>query len=268
MTIFYFTGTGNSLEVAKKIGGELERINSKSVASVAEKPVLIEYSLISIPQTIDAENLHFKDDAIGIIFPIYWWNTPIMVRKFMERATLEADYLFAIGTYGNLPGAAMRNFEHFDYTNQILMLDNYIPVFDMTSQERKLKKKRVEEQIFKVADDIANKKRAHATAHLGKRIMTAFFKNIFKPENGAQKYIVDDKCNKCGVCAKVCPAKNISVDEKIAFESKCEGCLACLHFCPQNALHHKKEKSVARWRNPNISLNEIIAANNRTEVAK
>jgi flavodoxin len=46
MTIFYFTDTGNSFAIAKAIGG----------------------ILISVPQVIDSDNLHFKDDAIGLVF--------------------------------------------------------------------------------------------------------------------------------------------------------------------------------------------------------
>jgi ferredoxin len=79
-----------------------------------------------------------------------------------------------------------------------------------------------------------------------------------------QKYIVNDECNSCGVCAKVCPSKNIALGEKVCFDEHCEGCLACVHLCPQNALHLKNEKSDKRWRNPSVSLNEIIEANNRS----
>ena len=85
MTVFYFTATGNSLAVAKRIGG----------------------TLISIPQVVDSENLHYKDDAIGIVFPVYGWTTPVMVGRFLDKVKFEADYIFAIGTYGNIPGAAM-----------------------------------------------------------------------------------------------------------------------------------------------------------------
>lgn len=48
MTVFYFTGTGNSLAAAKRIGGEFN----------------------SIPQVVDGNDLHYKDDVIGIVFPI------------------------------------------------------------------------------------------------------------------------------------------------------------------------------------------------------
>jgi len=89
MTIFYFTATGNSLAVAKQIGGKL----------------------ISIPQVIDSTDLNFKDDAIGIVFPIFWWNPPFMVRHFLDKFKFEADYLFAIGTYGSISGGAMSNLQ-------------------------------------------------------------------------------------------------------------------------------------------------------------
>jgi len=87
MTIFYFTATGNSLAVAKQFGG----------------------TLVSIPQAVDSDNLHYKDDAIGIVFPIYWWNLPIMVRRFMDKARFEADYIFAIGTCGTISGGTMKS---------------------------------------------------------------------------------------------------------------------------------------------------------------
>ena len=49
MKIFYFTGTGNSLAVAKRLSGELA----------------------SIPQVMKERDFVFKDEAIGIIFPLY-----------------------------------------------------------------------------------------------------------------------------------------------------------------------------------------------------
>jgi len=249
MTIFYFTATGNSLAVAKSIGG----------------------TFVSIPQVIDSGNMHFKDDVIGLVFPIYWWNLPIMVRRFIEKAVFEAEYLFAIGTYGNVGGAAMASLQKqakmkgysFDYMNQVRMLDNYLPVFSMSAQEKGLPKKRVPEQIAKVVEDIEGRKQKTVGAHFGKRAMTCLFRRIFRPEKNALKYRIDEKCNKCRVCAQVCPAMNISVSDKVSFSNHCEGCLACLHLCPQNTLHTKREKSDMRWIHPDVSLKEIIAANNR-----
>ncbi|MDR2571568.1 MAG: EFR1 family ferrodoxin [Oscillospiraceae bacterium] len=250
MTVFYYTATGNSLAVAKQIGG----------------------TLVSIPQVVDEKNPYYKDDVIGIVFPIYWWSPPVLVRKFLENARFEADYIFAIGTYGSIVAGAMvslqkyadKNEYRFDYLNQIVMLDNYIPVFNMSAQEKKLPKKLVAENTAKIAADIKERKQKKAAVYPWKTAMTAFMGNKFKPEKNAQKYIIDGKCNTCGVCAKVCPAKNIMVTDNVSFQNQCEGCLACLHLCPQNALHLKNEKNEKRWRNPDVTLDEIISANNRT----
>lgn len=252
MIIFYLTATGNSLAVAKRIGGEL----------------------ISIPQVIDSENLQYKDDAIGLVFPIYGWRIPKMVHEFLKKVKLEADYTFAIGTYGNLAGAAMLNLQkhaktqgfQFDYTADLLMVDNALPAFEIGNQIAKLPKKKTEENTAKIVQDIHNRKVTQTTASMGMRALTSaigLFDNLIFNGKQGQGYIIDEKCNKCGICAKVCPVKNITVTDKVEFSDHCIGCQACVHQCSQNAIHVKKEKSAKRWRNPEVSLKEIIQANNQ-----
>jgi len=249
MTIFYFTATGNSLAVAKSIGS----------------------TLVSIPQALNAGDTNFKDDVIGIVFPVYWWNLPLMVRKFIDTVSFEADYLFAIGTCGNVAGGAMaslqkqakkKNYE-FHYTNLVKMLDNYLPVFEIGAQIKKLPKKNVSEQLALITSDISQRKKVKTKLNIFSRFMTLLFVHIFKPKNNALKYIVSESCNNCGTCARVCPAANITLTDKISFGNQCEGCLACLHLCPLNALKLKSEKSDMRWRHPDIPLSEIIEANNQ-----
>ncbi len=252
MTIFYFTSTGNCLAVAKKIGG----------------------NLVSIPQVIDSPDLHFKDDVIGLIFPIYGFGMPKMVRKFLEKVTWEADYSFAIGTYGNLPGAAMvdvqkfakNHGQHFDYAESLLMVDNYLPGFDMNDQIAKLPEKHVDESLSGIIGDIQNRRRLDAAAGPVWKALTAVVRsgeNLLLNGKQGQRYRISQDCTRCGICAKICPVGNIAVTDQVVFKDQCEVCLGCLHMCPQNAIHMKNEKSIARWRNPEVSLNEIISANNR-----
>lgn len=255
MTIFYFTSTGNCLSVAKKIGNG----NAK---------------LISIPQVIGKPGLSFADDVIGVIFPIYGFGLPKMVKSFLETAKLQGSYMFSIGTYGNLPGACMMNVQKlarqhgykFDYAESLLMVDNYLPGFDISDQTAKLPKKRVDENIARIIADIQNRKTLEVKAGFGWRITTAMIKGgekfLLNSKQG-QRYEINQDCNKCGTCAKVCPAGNISVTDKVIFADQCEGCLGCVHLCPKNAIHMKNEKNAVRWLNPDVSLIEMITANNR-----
>ena len=130
--LFYFTGTGNSLYVARQI---------------EEKP-------ISIPQILHQENLKFKDEKIGIVYPVYAGEAP----------KIETDYFYLILTYGkdvtDAPECIARLLEekgrHVNYIHSILMVDNYLPSFDMN--EQRAMNKNVEQQIQQALQDIQNKK--------------------------------------------------------------------------------------------------------------
>jgi len=84
-----------------------------------------------------------------------------------------------------------------------------------------------------------------------------FFNNRFE-----KNFIVEDNCNGCKVCEKVCPVNNVKVDKKPIFNNNCQHCLACIQNCPQKAIMLKKQKSKARFINQNVTLKEIIDANN------
>lgn len=252
MMIFYYTGTGNSLAIAKQLGGEL----------------------VSIPKIMNSKDLSFKADVIGIVFPIYSLEAPKKVQEFLSKARFKADYMFAIGTYGSMPSAAMyrvqklakKNGYCFDYLNQILMVDNFLPLFDIDKEIKKIPQKKINENLLLIKDEIESRKKREAHASLGHRALagtlSAFGKLLYNGKE-AQKYIVNDQCIKCGICTKVCPASNITVEEKVTFKASCEQCEACVHMCPKNAIHIKNERSKARWINPEVTLNEIIESNNQ-----
>lgn len=250
MRIYYFTGTGNSLSVAKRIGGEL----------------------ISIPQVKEYGTV--SDDIIGVVFPIYVGNVPDIVKRFLKKMKFNADYIFAIGTYGNLKGNAMEIAKRianesgyrFDYTNAVLMVDNYLPGFDIKDQKEKLPEKRVEEQINVILTDIAERKRQTVKSTMGDKFGTWLCDKVLKikyDDYSLNNYSVDDSCIKCGTCRSICPTGNITLNEKPEFAANCTGCMACVHACPKKAIHVKGEKSTERWKNPDVSLEEIINSNNQ-----
>ena len=61
------------------------------------------------------------------------------------------------------------------------------------------------------------------------------------------------------MCARLCPLTNIKIENgRPVFGDKCLSCGSCIQNCPHNALHHHKEKSSARYRNPNVSVEELM----------
>ena len=117
-TIFYYTGTGNSLWVARKVADALG-----------------DTVLISIPGYRDGNKL-IPSDTIGLVFPVYIWGVPAPVMRFVHTIkALPGSYIFAIAVNGGqvsntlvqLKGIMAQNRLNLSAGFQIKMPSNYIP---------------------------------------------------------------------------------------------------------------------------------------------
>ena len=256
MKILYFTATGNSLYIAKRFNAEL----------------------LSIPKLIKDNIYTIEDDEVGIICPVHAYSVPRIVKDYIRKSNIKAKYVFSILTYGNQDSASVRCMMKLlqrnnitpNYINSILMVDNYVPLFDVEKEVSKLKEKNIEDNLDVILKDVNNRKNFIKKKSFGWTIFSGFM-NLF-----GSKFIrflpracfkVDDNCIKCGTCSKVCPTKNIiqKGNDKPLFGKQCESCFACLHNCPKCAIHMKYEKSSKRYRNQYISLREIIKSNNQID---
>lgn len=252
--VFYFTATGNSLYVAKKL---------------SENP-------ISIPQALKNNELNFTDDTIGIVSPVYSGELPVIVQEFLKKVSLNAKYIYVVLTYGNDETVSAKWSKDFaskcginvDFIATVKMVDNYLPVFDMNEQKKI--DKNVDGQLSAVISDI-NTHRIHIPkASLKSKMLYKFVKKMHTdhPEmiNGTTLKIKDN-CIGCGICVKICPRGILTIENSKAIRTQttCEFCLSCVNNCPKKAIGFtSQEKNAdARYRNENITLEEIIKANNQ-----
>ena len=248
--VFYFTATGNSLFIAKQLSD----------------------SPLSIPQELKKTDLTYEADEIGFVFPDYAAAVPVIVREFVEKARFKASYIFSVITFGNASvnvaewwnDWAKAKGLHNNYINTILMVDNYLPVFDMNEQIKIDKK--TDENMAGIIGDISGHKDFIAPSDMGwfTKEMLQQMQDMHFSQMSEQLIKLDaDKCIQCSTCTEVCPRGNFSLASGgLQISGKCEFCLACVQNCPQHALSLERERNKeARYRHPDISLNEIKRAN-------
>jgi len=253
-TIFCFTGTGNSLLVAKNIAAGLPDAH------------IVHISRANMPKTgtVYAGN-------VGIVFPVYYFGLPHMVRTFIEGLQVEKDtYVFGVATYGGMAGVALdllgkdlaKKGIKLSAAFSVLMPGNcqvlYPPQPEAQQQERF---RDAQEKTAEIARCINAReeipiKRVNI---LARGIMGIFYSRL-KPQTRARNFHTDEKCTGCGTCARICPAGNITLqDKKPHWCNQCEFCLACLQWCPTEAIQYgNKTQKRGRYHNPAITVKELF----------
>ena len=252
MKILYFTATGNNLSVAKRFDAEL----------------------LSIPQMIKNNNYQIEDDKVGIIYPIYSLSVPLIVKQYLEKCIIKANYVFVIATYGFTSGGSLhemrkildKNGNHADYYESLLMIDNFLPFFDINQQINSIKDKNIENRLNLIVNEVKEGIKKQENCNKFNKLMSLCGNIII---NRILRFIpklfhISDDCIGCGICKNVCPVSNIIQEKsnKPQYYNKCVGCLSCIHNCPKNAINMKFQKSRKRFRNEETTVKEIIDSNN------
>jgi|WetSurMetagenome_2_1015567.scaffolds.fasta_scaffold00230_6 ferredoxin len=255
-TIYYFSGTGNSLVVARAIAAKLGDTKLVHMAGPnAAQPS---------PET----------PTIGLVFPVYIFGLPLIVTRLIKNIRVPDNaYLFAVAVNGGLACStiiqAARLFNERGLQLAagfaVTMVDNYTPLGGaMPAKKQKIRFEKAGQKLEKICASIKNRE---STLYRGLPLVNWLFSGLMY-KNAAPKipgmdknFTADSNCNGCGVCEKACPMGNIAMTrERPEWRHHCEMCFTCLQWCPTQAIQYGKNTTgKARYHHPEVTLKDITA---------
>ena len=274
-TIYYFSGSGNSLFVAKELQ---QRIPDSD--------------LIPMASLLSQEKIVTGTEVIGLVFPVHCTTLPVPVRQFLTRLEFTtAPYLFAVVTQG---GAWPRLLEfHLEtilkakgvnldafftikmpWASPVGLMPVYIPGF--------IEYPKPEEKIAQMGSDALKKLDVIQDVILARdctpaddfpRAIDLSFKHVvcklMEPatsglETTTIDFYADEDCTGCGICEEVCTSQKIKMVDGTPLwqdEVQCYFCYACFSFCPVQSILVRNiyTKKGERYFHPGITSAEIAS---------
>ncbi len=246
--IYYFSGTGNSRNVASWVASSAGRNN---IATEIYNIALVDRTNIKPPE---------ENTLVIFVSPIHGFNYPPLMFHFILRYPRGKGKILLMNTRAGmligkfitpgLTGCA------FWLSSLVLMSKGYeikgmIPV-DLPSNwmslhpslnDRTVKflHEKNREKVERYADKIfSGKSSFKALREIIQDLLVSpisllyyFFGRFFI----AKTFYASHNCNQCDICINKCPAKAIiKIDNRPYWTFKCESCMQCMSLCPMRAI--------------------------------
>ncbi len=237
--IFYFSGTGNSRQVAERLSDILDE------------------KLGFIPEE-DPSSLGISGKSLGFVFPVYSWGVPPIVIDFISR--LSPDFIenvkerslkiWSVLTCGDETAMAPEMLEKALSRQGLLlsgvwsvtMPNNYVllPGFDVDSRE--VERMKLHDAPGRMEEIAGKIKSGHYEVDVVRgswaKLKTDLVYPLFRRWGiFPSKWHVYPTCVGCGICVRSCPVGNIVMrDGRPKWGNRCESCLACYHSCPRHCI--------------------------------
>lgn len=264
MRLITFSGTGNSLEVARRIAASFPDVTIQSVLQSQQ----------------DEEPCVF-DGVVGLVFPIHMNGIPRPFRRFLEGADVSnVEFLFACATHGGYPGNVGGQINRIlkrssSDPHRTRLLDEFFAIElinntpkgvaprplmrmnwerEITPEHVTQMQRRLEAELPGIIGAIAARTHGFADRYrsdrkvrgsLGQRIIW----RIAERSTPRLDFHLDESaCTACGLCQAVCLSRRVvSLDGVPTWprERECYYCYACFNICPEQAIgvkHYTKKE--------------------------
>lgn len=242
--VFFFSATGNSFWAAGRIA---EALQGRLLPITGAEPVS------------DASR-------VIIVSPIYALGLPVPTADFIAELKTDAP-VWVVLTYGGaVMGADRAAFDAVTAAGlecrgvfTLKMVETFTVFMNVPRSHVKKVCKKAPEKLGAIISAIREGTPALPRRKKGGRADTPQMREAWQ-KMGARLH-TDDSCTRCGKCARICPAGNITMGENGPVHGdKCIACLACYHRCPAHAVRFGRFKKKFRYFCPLADEGEMEKA--------
>ncbi len=243
--IFYFSGTGNSLDAALRIRGEEETV-------------------YNITDCIWDKTYYFElgeGESAGFVFPVYFGGLPSIVQVFLSKVKFSRtpDYAYAVLTCGGDPVGAgnmtaevlKKNDITLDAVWPVVMPDNYILLYEPDTEDEKMEAlEKAGPVLEEIRTHVVNQEHNDTRGSRKTRLLTSVMYPMYVHGRKTKKFWTDDQCIGCGTCVNRCPARAMTMEDGHPkwIKDRCIHCMACIRC---GAVQYgKKTAGRYRYKNP------------------
>lgn len=228
------SGTGNTLLVARAMQ---EGFMGRGIRAEVLRMERIQ------PSSLDLRG------TIGLAFPVAIFTTYPLVWEFVKSMpAAKGTEVFMVDTLGGFSAGIMAPMK------RILEGKGYAPIgcaeiqmpFNLISHEEGSKKRMIEkgrleatEYAWRLAEGRAQWRSYSLLSELALLLLSNRLVWWLAKQYPRMR-VEEGLCSRCGICSKICPARNISMNDYPIHGSNCQVCMRCYAYCPEEAIQYSR----------------------------
>ncbi len=238
VVFYYFSGTGNTQLIVKKMCDTFHELG-------------VDVSAFKINET-DPEKVDVSK-IIGLAFPIAAQASYKFILEFIEKLPeSNGTKVFMVDTLAGFSGAIIgplrkilnnKGYETIG-AHEIIMPNNFC-LKKINENADRIKIERGLSSARKYAIDLVEGRTSWGRIPFFPDLMYRITASKYPWEFLRKMIPIElekEKCTSCGLCVKLCPVGNITLEDGIVFSDKCQLCMRCFSYCPTEAIGFKNKQ--------------------------